>query len=58
MEKPFDRSPYQDKEQLKALLVDKTPKQVAKEIGVSYKLINIWAVNHGLLTRTPEMNMP
>jgi hypothetical protein len=53
MDKPFDKK-YENKEWLAAELATKTSRQISKEIGVSYKLINIWAINHGLIRRTPE----
>lgn len=58
MEKDFDRSVYQEKDKLAFGLSIMTPKQLANDIGVSVKLINVWAVKHGLLKRTPEMNFP
>lgn len=58
MEKEFDRSVYQDKEKLSALLSTKTIKQIANELHVSVKLINLWAITHGLIVRTPEMKLP
>lgn len=33
-------------------------RDLSRELGVSIKLINVWAVKHGLLTRTPEMKLP
>ena len=45
---------YENKEWLAAELNTKSAKTISKEVGVSYKLINIWALNHGLITRTPE----
>lgn len=58
MEKPFDRSIYQEKDKLAQALSIMTPKQLSKDIGVSVKLINVWAVKHGLLKRTPDLKMP
>ena len=57
MEKHFNKV-YQDKAWLSEELKTKNTKQISKEIKVSYKLINSWAVQHGLITRTPEMKMP
>ena len=54
MEKYFDRSVYQDKEKLEWFLSIMTPRQFAKDIGVSYKLINTWAIHHELIKRTDE----
>lgn len=58
MEKDFDRSVYQEKDKLEALLSAKTVKQIAKDLHVSVRLINVWAVEHGLLVRTPDMKLP
>jgi hypothetical protein len=58
MDKPFDKSSYEDKAKLAASLETKTPRQLSKEIGVSYKLINAWAIRHGLIRRTPETQLP
>lgn len=33
-------------------------KDISKYCRVSYKLINVWLVKHGLVTRTPEMKFP
>jgi hypothetical protein len=57
MEKHFNKF-YQDKDWLSDQLKTKNIKQISKEIGVSYKLINSWAVQHGLITRTPDLKLP
>ena len=57
MDKHFDKL-YEDKAWLSEQLKTKTTREVAKDIGVSYKLINIWAVNHNLIKRTPDLVLP
>jgi len=57
MDKHFDKL-YEDKAWLSEQLKTKTTREIAKEIRVSYKLINIWAVNHNLLKRTPDLKLP
>ena len=50
---------YESKEFLQdELALGKTIRQIASECHVSYKLVNLWAVKHGLITRTPEMKFP
>jgi hypothetical protein len=57
MEKHFNKF-YQDKDWLSEQLKYKTTREIAKEVRVSYKLINVWAVNHNLLKRTPDLKLP
>ena len=57
MDKHFDKL-YEDKAWLSEQLKTKTTREIAKEIRVSYKLINIWAVNHNLIKRTPDLVLP
>ena len=57
MDKHFDKL-YEDKEWLSEQLKTKTTKEISKEVRVSYKLINVWAVKHGLLKRTPDLVLP
>ncbi len=57
MDKHFDKF-YQDKDWLSEQLKTKTTKEISKEVRVSYKLINVWAVKHGLLKRTPDLVLP
>ena len=57
MDKHFDKL-YEDKAWLSEQLKTKTTREIAKEVGVSYKLINIWAVNHNLIRRTPDLVLP
>jgi hypothetical protein len=51
---------YQDRNWLvnEYLTLQKTPKQIAKSVHVSYKLINRWLIDHGLIERTPETKVP
>ena len=53
MDHPFEKK-YENKEWLANELATKSPRTISKEVGVSYKLINIWAINHGLIKRTAE----
>jgi hypothetical protein len=57
MDKHFDKF-YQDKDWLSEQLKTKTTKEISKEVRVSYKLINVWAVKHGLLKYTPDLKLP
>jgi transposase len=57
MDKHFDKL-YEDKAWLSEQLKTKTTREVAKDIGVSYKLINVWAVTHNLIRRTPDLVLP
>ena len=45
---------YENKEWLASELQTKSVRTISKEQKVSYKLINIWALNYGLIQRTPE----
>ena len=55
----YDDKLYQDKNVLEEMfLKGMTSKEIAKELHVSYKLINVWLVKHGLIVRTPEMKFP
>jgi transposase len=49
---------YQNKEWLAKELETKSSRQISKEIGVSYKLINAWGLRLGLLRRTPNLMLP
>ena len=49
---------YQDKEWLELQLQTQTTRQIAKYCHVSYKLINKWALVHGLIKDTPELKLP
>jgi transposase len=49
---------YQNKEWLAKELETKSARQISKEIGVSYKLINAWGLRFGLLRRTPDFQLP
>lgn len=56
MDKAFDKK-YENKEWLENELKTKTSRAVAKEIGVSYKLINAWGVTHGLIIKNDELEL-
>ena len=51
---------YQDRNWLanEFLTLRKTPKQIGKSMHVSYKLINRWLIDFGLLIPTPETKVP
>jgi hypothetical protein len=49
---------YQDKEWLASQLKTNTVRQIAKYCHVSYKLINKWAITHGLIRQTEETKLP
>lgn len=49
---------YQDKEWLTSELKAKSAKQISKEQRVSYKLINLYAIQHGLIMRTADIRTP
>jgi hypothetical protein len=57
MDKHFDKL-YEDKAWLSEQLKTKTTKEISKEVHVSYKLINAWAVTHNLIRRTPDLSLP
>ena len=49
---------YQDKTWLAEQLETKTVRQIAKDMHVSYKLINKWALTYNLINATPELKLP
>lgn len=49
---------YQDKEWLELQLQTNTVRQIAKDMHVSYKLINKWGLTHGLIRNTPDLMLP
>lgn len=49
---------YQDKEWLALHLKTQSVRQIAKYCHVSYKLINKWALTHGLIRDTPDIKLP
>jgi hypothetical protein len=53
VDKPKDKM-YQDKTWLATELQTKSTRKIAKEQRVSYKLINVWALNYGLIERSEE----
>lgn len=57
MDKHFDKL-YEDKAWLSEQLKTKTTKEISKEVRVSYKLINAWAVRHNLIKHTPDLSLP
>lgn len=55
----YDERTYQDKNVLENMLLQGlSAKQIAKELHVSYKLINLWLVKHNLVIRNSEMTFP
>ena len=55
----YDEKLYQQKAVLEKMIQEGlSAKQISKELHVSYKLINLWLVKHGLAVRTPEMKFP
>jgi hypothetical protein len=51
---PVKEKYYQDKTWLANELETKTTRQISKEQRVSYKLINVWALNYELIKRSEE----
>jgi hypothetical protein len=51
---PVKNKVYEDKTWLANELETKSTRQIAKEQRVSYKLINVWALNYGLIKRSEE----
>ena len=50
---------YESKEFLEGRIANGwDAKQIGNYCHVSYKLINVWLVKHGLVVRTPEMKFP
>jgi hypothetical protein len=50
---------YESKEFLQDCLAEgMTAKQIGNYCNVSYKLINRWLLNHGLIERTPDLALP
>ena len=50
---------YQNKAALESyLLSEYTSRDIAKEYNVSYKLVNLWLLQHGLIKRTSELALP
>lgn len=55
----YDEKLYQDRNVLEPMFrKGMTPKEIAKELHVSYKLINVWLIKFGLIERTPETKVP
>jgi len=57
VDKEFSKN-YQNQEWLAKELETKSPRIISKEIGVSYKLINAWALRFGLIRHTPDLMLP
>jgi hypothetical protein len=62
-ESDMDKIPYvkqyESKEYLEACIAAKmTSKDIANQSKVSYKLINAWLIEHGLLRNTPDVRLP
>jgi hypothetical protein len=50
---------YESKEYLEACIAAKmTSKDIANQNRVSYKLVNAWLIEHGLLRNTPDVRLP
>jgi len=55
----YDERAYQNKDILeKMFLQGLSSKQIAKQLHISYKLVNLWLVKHNLVTRNSEMSFP
>ena len=52
---PVKNKLYHDKTGLATELETKSTRKIAKEQRVSYKLINVWALNYGLIKRSGEI---
>jgi hypothetical protein len=50
---------YESKEYLeKCIAAQMSSKEIANQSKVSYKLINVWLIKHGLLRNTPDVRLP
>ena len=50
---------YESKEYLEACIAAKmTSKDIANQNKISYKLVNHWLIEHGLLRNTPDVRLP
>lgn len=49
---------YKNKEWLAEQLESKSIKELSKELKVSQKLLNLLAVQFGLIRRTPDLKLP
>jgi len=50
---------YESKEYLEACVAAKmTSKDIANQNKISYKLVNTWLIQHGLLRNTPNVRLP
>ena len=51
---------YEDRDYLynEYVTKDRSSKHIAKDLHVSYKLINLWLLKFGLVKSTPELLLP
>ena len=50
---------YESKEYLETCIAAKmTSKEIANQNKISYKLVNVWLIKHGLLRNTPDVRLP
>lgn len=50
---------YQNKAALESYLLNGYgSREIAKQYNVSYKLINLWLLQYGLISRTSELALP
>ena len=50
---------YESKKYLEACVAAKmTSKDIANQNKISYKLVNYWLIEHGLLRNTPDVRLP
>lgn len=59
----LEKSPYVKDYESKAILESylangATSREIAKHYRVSYKLINLWLLQYGLISRTSELALP
>jgi hypothetical protein len=55
----YDDKLHQDRNVLEPMfLKGLTPKQIGKELHISYKLVNVWLIKFNLIRRTPETELP
>jgi transposase len=50
---------YQDKAALESYLLNGyESRDIAKDYNISYKLVNLWLLQHGLIKLTSELALP
>jgi hypothetical protein len=55
----YDERAYQNKDILEKMFLEGlSSKQIAKQLHISYKLVNLWLVKHNLVIRSSEMTFP